>query len=86
MYIYILKCNNGRYYTGSTPDLERRLAEHNRGKSKATKHLLTVKLVFSQQFNSLKIARRAEAWLKKQKDKSLLDRIISAGIITKSFE
>ena len=27
-YMYILLCANGSYYTGSTIDLERRLAEH----------------------------------------------------------
>ncbi|HNO10810.1 MAG TPA: GIY-YIG nuclease family protein, partial [bacterium] len=26
--MYILKCANGAYYTGSTIDLERRLAQH----------------------------------------------------------
>jgi tRNA/rRNA methyltransferase len=30
-YIYILKCSDGSYYTGSTSDLQRRLAEHQSG-------------------------------------------------------
>jgi putative endonuclease len=30
-YMYILKCNNDSYYTGSTIDLEKRLIEHNAG-------------------------------------------------------
>ncbi|MCL5023210.1 MAG: GIY-YIG nuclease family protein [Nitrospirae bacterium] len=28
-YVYILRCSDGSYYTGSTYNLERRLAEHN---------------------------------------------------------
>ncbi len=27
-YMYILKCNDGSYYTGSTNNLERRILEH----------------------------------------------------------
>ncbi len=30
-YMYILLCSNGQYYTGSTKDLERRLAQHLNG-------------------------------------------------------
>ncbi len=30
-YMYILRCNNDSYYTGSTIDLEKRLKEHNDG-------------------------------------------------------
>ncbi len=30
--MYILECNDGTYYTGSTKDLERRLKQHKEGK------------------------------------------------------
>ncbi|MDI6740790.1 MAG: GIY-YIG nuclease family protein, partial [Candidatus Edwardsbacteria bacterium] len=30
-YCYILECADGSYYTGSTKNLERRLAQHQRG-------------------------------------------------------
>jgi putative endonuclease len=37
-YIYILKCSDGTFYTGSTTDLERRLEQHEAGEgSKYTK-------------------------------------------------
>ncbi|MCH8850302.1 MAG: GIY-YIG nuclease family protein, partial [Chloroflexi bacterium] len=37
-YVYILESvNTGRYYIGCTDDLERRLHEHNNGKSASTK-------------------------------------------------
>jgi len=31
MYVYILRCNDGRYYIGVTNDLERRIEEHQKG-------------------------------------------------------
>jgi putative endonuclease len=31
MYVYILECADGSYYTGVTNDLERRIKEHNLG-------------------------------------------------------
>lgn len=30
-YVYILKCADGKYYTGVTNDLERRLEQHHQG-------------------------------------------------------
>ncbi len=30
--MYILKCSDGSYYTGSTNDIDRRLREHEYGK------------------------------------------------------
>ncbi|MDO9573910.1 MAG: GIY-YIG nuclease family protein [Candidatus Contubernalis sp.] len=30
-YVYIVECSDGTLYTGWTTDLEKRLAEHNRG-------------------------------------------------------
>jgi len=38
-WVYILKGSNGRHYIGSTTDLERRLAEHQRGHTYTTKRL-----------------------------------------------
>lgn len=53
-YTYILECANGQYYVGSTKDLERRLQEHQAGiGGKFTKAHLPVKLVYTEQFQTL---------------------------------
>ncbi|MFA5097472.1 MAG: GIY-YIG nuclease family protein [Candidatus Margulisiibacteriota bacterium] len=64
-YVYVLKSlKNGRYYTGSTCDIERRLLEHMTGKSKATKHLRPFRLVFAEEFDTRTDAYKRERYLK----------------------
>jgi len=49
-WVYILKCADGSYYTGSTTDLERRLAEHRLGVCDGyTKSRLPVELVWCEE-------------------------------------
>jgi len=63
-YVYILKLNNGKIYTGSTPNLKERLKEHNQGKCKSTKDLKPVKLIWFCAFRNRLLARRFENYLK----------------------
>lgn len=53
-YIYILECVDGTYYTGSTWDLERRLAEHNAGLgANYTAKRIPVKLAYFEVFDRI---------------------------------
>ena len=63
-YVYLLKLKNGNIYTGSTPDLKRRLREHEIGKSLATKNFRPVKLIWYGVFPARLLARRFENYLK----------------------
>lgn len=46
-YMYILKCNDDTYYTGSTKDIERRLKEHQEELGAVyTKNRLPVELLY----------------------------------------
>ena len=79
-FVYILSSlRKNKYYVGSTNDLERRFFQHKSGKVKSTKGLLPVKLVFSQKFETLQIARRIESKLKKYKNKEIISSIIKDG-------
>ena len=62
--VYILKLNNGKYYTGMTNDLPRRLREHQYGYSKSTQYYLPVQLIHSEVFPDRKKARRREIYIK----------------------
>ncbi len=48
-WIYILRCDNGSFYTGYTPDLMKRFAEHVSG---------TAKCKYTRSFKPLEIAQR----------------------------
>ena len=77
-FVYILQSEkNGRYYIGSTNDLERRILEHNSGKTKSLKYLRPLKIVFKKTFEEEMEARNIEKRLKKLKSKIILEKIIS---------
>lgn len=80
--VYILKSlKNGRYYVGSTNNLERRLKEHNQGTSRYTSFTKPFEIVFNQSFESIETARRVELKLKRYKSKKILDEIVEDGYI-----
>lgn len=52
--MYILRCSDGTYYTGSTWNLERRLGEHVAGLgANYTSKRLPVELVYSEEFERI---------------------------------
>jgi len=78
-YVYILKSlNNGHFYTGSTNDLERRLAEHNLGKSQYTRSRRPFELVYQESYNTRAEARRRELFLKSGKGRQFLKGVLRA--------
>ena len=77
-YLYILKsAKNSRYYVGSTNDLDRRLAEHDRGKTKYTKYAGPFDLVYQEKFDTLKQARQREYQIKKLKSRKYIEYLIA---------
>ena len=65
-YVYMLRSvsNPDRYYTGSTVDIDRRLAEHNAGESNHTRKFMPWKLEGYLAFSDFKKADEFEAYLK----------------------
>ena len=65
VWVYILRCADGSYYTGQTVNLEKRLAEHRMGEGgEWTRHRLPVVLVFSQEMPDADSAFFAERQIK----------------------
>ena len=63
-YVYLLKLSNATIYTGSSPDLKRRIKEHNNGKCEATKNLRPLQLTWYCGFPERLEARQFENYLK----------------------
>jgi putative endonuclease len=72
-FIYILLCEDGSYYTGSTNDVEKRFKDHleNRG-ARYTKSHKPVKIIYKEKFTSKSEALKREAeiksWPRKKKE------------------
>jgi putative endonuclease len=72
-YMYILLCANGSYYTGSTIDLERRLAQHQNGEgANHTKKFLPITLVYYEEYQRIDNAfyreKQVQGWSRKKKE------------------
>lgn len=80
-FVYILKSEFGRYYVGSTLNLERRFSEHKKGLTYSTKRMGKLELVFSQEYETIKKARQIEFKLKKFKRKEIIEKIVKEGYI-----
>ena len=64
--MYILRCNDGIFYVGSTGNLHDRLQVHNTGRGPMfTRIRLPVELVYSEPFTSFSDARLREIQIKK---------------------
>ena len=75
MYIlYSEKLN--KYYVGACIDMGRRLYEHNIGHSKFTSTGTPWKLVYTEVFETLPLAKQREAYIKKQKSRKYIEQLI----------
>ncbi|MDA3800382.1 MAG: GIY-YIG nuclease family protein [Kiritimatiellae bacterium] len=75
--MYILECADGSYYTGSTNNLELRIAQHQEGNgARHTKSRLPVKLVYCEEFQRIDDAfyreKQVQGWSRKKKE-ALID-------------
>ena len=72
-YTYILECADGSYYTGSTKDIERRLAEHQSGEgSNHIRKHLSVKLIYLEEYDRIDDAfyreKQIQGWGRQKKE------------------
>ena len=77
---YILRSkSSGRYYVGSTSDLARRVSEHLRSHSLATRGRGPWTVVYTEEFPTLLEARRRELQIKRWKSAKLISELIEAA-------
>ncbi|MFH1170381.1 MAG: GIY-YIG nuclease family protein [Candidatus Vogelbacteria bacterium] len=80
-WVYILENSEGKYYVGSTVDLESRIKHHHGGDTPSTKRLGKMLLVFQQKYSTIDEARKVERRLKSLKRKDYIGRIVRDGFI-----
>jgi putative endonuclease len=79
-WVYILQSEaTGRYYIGSTADLDDRLRRHNENRSAATKVRGPWRLVHREEFPSRRAAVARERQIKAQKSRAYVERVVRAA-------
>jgi putative endonuclease len=80
-YVYVLQSEkNNRYYTGSTSDLQRRMSEHNAGKSPYDKLNKPFALVYHEVVPTRSEAVRRERFYKSGQGRERIKQIIGTGL------
>jgi len=65
-FVYVLECQDGSFYTGTTNDIDKRIKAHTEGKgSKYVRHKKFKKLLATKQCADRSDACKAEAQIKK---------------------
>ncbi len=67
-FLYLIRCRNGRLYTGITTDVARRFEEHESGDKKGSKYLrgkTPLELVLKKKVGDRSMALKIEAKVKK---------------------
>jgi len=72
-YMYILRCSDDSYYTGSTINLELRLQQHQQGEgANYTSKRLPVELVYWEEYNRIDLAfyreKQVQGWSRSKKE------------------
>ena len=72
-WMYILLCSDCSYYTGSTNNLELRLAQHQRVEgANHTKKRLPIKLLYFEEYDRIDLAfyreKQVQGWSRKKKE------------------
>ncbi len=80
-FLYILKNDKGKYYVGSTVNIERRFKQHLSGHTHSTARLGILQLVFKQKYDTLKDARYIEKRIKNLKRRDYIEQIVKDGLI-----
>ena len=89
-FVYILMCEDGSFYTGSTKDLKRRLQEHQSGNgANHTSGRLPVVLVYFEEFerieSTFKREKQIQGWRREKKIALILGNKSSLPELSKNY-
>jgi len=76
--VYILRSlKDGKYYIGSTSNIESRLINHNSGRQRSTKNRIPFVLVYSENYPKKSMAEKRERQTKSYKGGKVFKRLIN---------
>ena len=76
-FVYVLKSlKDGRYYIGSTSNLEKRVERHNHGGNISTKNRRPLELVYFETYNTRVDAIHREAVIKSYKGGEAFEKLV----------
>ncbi|ADV49516.1 Excinuclease ABC C subunit domain protein [Cellulophaga algicola DSM 14237] len=79
-YVYVLESKKDqRWYKGHTVDIDKRIKEHNSGKTKSTKGFIPWRLVYFEVFETREEAILREKYFKTGSGREFLKKIITAA-------
>ena len=79
-FVYVLRSEKkGRHYVGHTKNLEKRLKQHNDGKTRSLKAHLPVRVVYVEERSSKQEAYRREKQIKNYKGGEAFKRLVGDG-------
>lgn len=86
-FVYALKSDvDGRIYVGFSSDVDKRLIEHNSGKTKSTKGYRPWVIIYTEKVISRKAAREKEKYYKSGIGKEFLKSLHSNGPVVQRIE
>ena len=60
-FVYIVRCRDGKLYTGISNDIDKRVVAHNKGRGcRFTKYRYPVKLIYKEECGTKSAARKRE--------------------------
>ncbi|KKQ18535.1 hypothetical protein A2617_01095 [Candidatus Daviesbacteria bacterium RIFOXYD1_FULL_41_10] len=79
---YILQREkDGKFYIGSTTNIENRIKKHNSGQSRYTKNKGPFRIVYQEQYETLSEAKKREYYLKSLKSRKALEKLIKGAFV-----
>lgn len=79
---YILQSEkDGKFYIGSTENIEKRIERHNKGYSRYTKSRGPFKIVYQEHYNTVSEAKKREYYLKSLKSRKALEKLIHGAFV-----
>jgi putative endonuclease len=81
-FVYILKSlKNDRYYVGYTNNIEKRLIQHNNGKTTGNKYWGPFELTYKEEYDNPTKARKREYYIKRQKSKRFIEALVNGAVV-----